>query len=184
MRLFRRFALLGVLLLMWFSPGKERPVLAQSCGTTDPNAFAGTCSGTKSDCLTSAAASRDACYGNCDTQYGSGTPADISCRNGCTNTYNTDSANCNTAYNNCMSQRQQGCYSICQSWCSGTTGAICSNYVDSYSGCAYDCGCYTPPPSGCPNPYCAGNPWQCPHPLLWMSMAKVLNSPPQTMGLV
>lgn len=166
MRLARRFALLGALVLMCVSLWRGPTVQAQSCGSADPNLFAGTCSGTKTDCLTSAAASRDACYGNCDTTYGYGTPSDTSCRTTCTNNYTTNSANCNTAYNSCISSRQQNCSATCVGLCSNTTGPTCCAYVDSYSGCSYACGCYTPAPPGCPNPYCNGTQWQCSSPIV------------------
>src|ERR1700738_4452070 len=75
MRLFRRFAVLGALVLISFGLWRGRAIQAQGgCTATDPNLFAGTCGGTKSDCLYSATASRNSCYGKCDKTYCFGTP--------------------------------------------------------------------------------------------------------------
>jgi hypothetical protein len=166
MRVCRQFILLGALVLMWVGLRRSQSVEAQvSCSSYDANLYADTCSHPQSDCLGSAAATRSSCYSNCDNQYGFGTPNDTTCRHTCDSNYSSSASQCNTIYNNCISQRQQACSTQCQFDCSGTTGATCCSYVDSVKGCNFSCGCTLPAPP-CPNPLCDGTSWTCYSPIL------------------
>lgn len=146
MTLLRRTLVLVAIVGLWLGSRSANQVLAQgSCSNNASDLFADTCAQPRDACLGDAGSSKISCYNNCDTQFGAGTPDDTSCRNTCDSNYNAATSTCNTDYNNCISQRQQSCFSQCNIFCSQTTGSTCCEYVDSSRGCAYSCGCPTPP---------------------------------------
>ena len=123
MKVLKRFALLGILALMWFGLSTRRSVQAQgSCNNLQTNLFASSCETQRSG--------SGGCYSSCDARYGYGTSQDTTCRTAC-----------DRAYQSCLNQNQGICGSYCGSWCGQTTGETCCAYVDQSEGCSYTCGC-------------------------------------------
>jgi hypothetical protein len=147
MKLIRNFTVIAAMIgaMVWLShsaPGNAQTIT--NCETPFQS------------CQNTAIQNRSGCNTNCDNQYPPGSSQNTSCRQTCTNTYNSAIGLCNRNKSDCIGRNTEFCrVSVCPNFC-GNRPVTSVTYNDFNQSCNCTCG-PPPPPPPCPQS-CGGAP--------------------------